>query len=277
MNKSIQFLKPDEVKVELVEMLKWFNNFCIQNEIVYSAIGGTLLGAIRHKGFIPWDDDIDISVTREMYDKIRSLRNEIRASGKFDVVCVEDGTSDFPFIKLLNKQIAVRQVNIKTDSDFLWIDIFPYDYAPGDKFVRDSTFKECHRTRLMLESSQIVNDRKMKKDKKTIIKLLLSPLFKMIGSKKLALEVSRKAQKFRETSRDYVCAFVWGYGAHECIMTKDFMNTLAVPFEDSEIRIMSCYEEFLTKVFGDYMKLPPVEKRTSHSIDAWIIKNEEEK
>lgn len=277
MKNPINYLTPDEVKGELVEMLKWFNNFCTQHEIIYSAIGGTLLGAIRHKGFIPWDDDIDVSVTREMYDKIRSLRNEIRKSGKYDVVCVEDGTSDFPFIKLLNKKIAVRQVNIKTNSDFLWIDIFPYDYAPKDKSVRERTFKKCHRTRLMLESSQIVKDRKMKKDKKTIIKLVLSPVFKMVGSEKLAHKLSCRAQKFRETDRDYVCAFVWGYGSHECILTKDFLNTLSVPFEDSEICIMSCYEEFLTKVFGNYMELPPVEKRASHSIDAWFIENKEEK
>lgn len=275
MKKTIKYLTPIEVKGELVEMLKWFNNFCTQHEIIYSAIGGTLLGAIRHKGFIPWDDDIDVSVTREMYDKIRSLRDEVRKSGKYDIVCVEDGTSEFPFIKLLNKKIAVHQINIKTDSDFLWIDIFPYDYAPKDKSIRDRTFKKCHRTRLMLESSQMVKNAKTKKGKKTIIKLLLSPLFKMVGSEKLALNVSRKAQKFRETDRDYVCAFVWGYGSHECISTKDFLNTLTVPFENTEIRIMSCYDEFLTKVFGNYMELPPIEKRVSHSIDAWFIEKEE--
>lgn len=276
MEESIKYLTPGEIKGELVKMLKWFNDFCTQHEIIYSAMGGTLLGAIRHKGFIPWDDDIDVSVTREMYDKIRSLRDEIRGSGKYDVVCVEDGTSEFPFIKLLNKKIAVSQVNIKTDSDFLWIDIFPYDYAPEDKSVRDSTFNECHRTRLMLESSQMVKGEKMKKDKKTAIKLMLSPLFKIIGSEKLALKISCMAQKFKETERDYVCAFVWGYGAHECVMTKNFIKTLAVPFEDTEIYIMSCYDEFLTKVFGNYMQLPPVEKRVSHSIDAWFIENEEE-
>lgn len=269
-------LSEKEIKRELVDMLNWFNNFCSQQGIVYSAMGGTLLGAIRHKGFIPWDDDIDVSVTREMYEKIRSLRDMIRKSGKYDVVCVEDGTSEFPFIKLLNKNIAVRQVNMKTDSDYLWIDIFPYDYAPEDKILRDRIFKDCHRTRLMLESSLIAKDGKIKKDRKTMIKSTMSPLFRMVGSEKLALRISKEAQKYRNTDKECVCAFVWGYGAHECIKTKDFTDTFMVPFEDSEIRIMSCYEEFLTKVFGNYMELPPVEKRVSHSIDAWYIKNVED-
>lgn len=269
-------LTQKQIKYELLEMLTWFNSFCESNNIVYSAIGGTLLGAIRHKGFIPWDDDIDIAVTRDMYDKIRSLRNKIVTESNriYDIICIEDATSELPFIKLINKSIAINQVNIKTSADYLWIDIFPYDYAPSDYKKRAETFKSCKFKRIILESSLFDSKRISKKDFKIISKMVFHPISKILGAVKISKSISKVAQRFRKDSRECVCAFVWGYGPHEYVYLNEFTDVINVPFENSNILIMKCYDEFLSKIFGNYMELPPPEKRQSHNLEAWYIKEE---
>ena len=83
-----------ELQERLLEMLKWFHNFCEQNNLQYYAIGGTLLGAVRHQGFIPWDDDIDVGMPRKDYEKFISLTFE-KQFGNFFVESLKNKNNDY--------------------------------------------------------------------------------------------------------------------------------------------------------------------------------------
>ena len=116
-----------EVKEELCRMLKELDEYLGRHEIQYSIMSGTMLGAVRHGGFIPWDDDVDIAILRKDYDRlIEILQKNKRISAKLEISGYEVDKTDMPFLKVYNKSIVVKD-NLANDSSELWIDIFPFD------------------------------------------------------------------------------------------------------------------------------------------------------
>ena len=126
-----EYLSDKQIKSELTALLQVVHEFLVEHNIKYTITAGTLLGAVRHKGFIPWDDDIDIALTREQYDKlVRLLREQHNSVNE----CVyaegfELGNDDIPYIKIVNKNIFVEDHTASIDrnefkEDFLWVDIF---------------------------------------------------------------------------------------------------------------------------------------------------------
>lgn len=132
-----EYLSDKQIKSELTALLQVVHEFLVEHNIKYTITAGTLLGAVRHKGFIPWDDDIDIALTREQYDKlVRLLREQHNSVNE----CVyaegfELGNDDIPYIKIVNKNIFVEDHTASIDrnefkEDFLWVDIFCWDNVP---------------------------------------------------------------------------------------------------------------------------------------------------
>ena len=133
-----------EIKIELCRMLKELDEYLGEHGIQYSIMSGTLLGAVRHGGFIPWDDDIDIAVLRKDYDRlIEILRKNKRIGEELEISGYEVDKTDMPFLKVYNKSIAVKD-NLAKDPSELWIDIFPFDNVP-DRGTRSY----CQCVRLM--------------------------------------------------------------------------------------------------------------------------------
>ena len=133
-----------EIKIELCRMLKELDEYLGGHGIQYSIMSGTLLGAVRHGGFIPWDDDIDIAVLRKDYDRlIEILRKNKRIGEELEISGYEVDKTDMPFLKVYNKSIAVKD-NLANDPSELWIDIFPFDNVP-DRGTRSY----CQCVRLM--------------------------------------------------------------------------------------------------------------------------------
>lgn len=264
-------LNENELKNELCIMLEWLDSFLISKEINYSVIGGTLIGTIRHKGFIPWDDDVDIAVSRDEYNKIRHYRDEILKTGLYDIVCVEDGTSEFPFIKFINKKVGVLQKNISSEnSDFLWIDIFPFDIVPINMKKQKNFYKKAHILRLMLESAMFKPDIEGKSFSEKV-KKILNPFFKKIGAQKIGLKISSYVQKYSLVDSGYIGGVVWGYGCVETVVMDAFKKSMRMPFEKIYVNVFNIWKIYLENVYGDYMKLPPEDKRVSHEIVAFRI------
>ena len=267
-------LKQEEIKKELIEMLRWLHLFLMKNHIPYSLVGGTLIGSIRHQGFIPWDDDIDIAVTREFYKKLNSMANVIEktSGGKYRIVSCENRTSEFPFIKLINTHISVNQVNIKSKSaSYLWIDIFPFDMVYDDINKRRRMYRHVHIFRLLLESSLMDMKNITHISLSTLIKGILHPFTKLYGANRIADKISKLSQACKISEKNLIGGIVWGYGDKETILLRDFMDTIYVKFEGIDVTVMSCWKEYLSNVYGDYMNLPPVEKRVAHNIEAWYL------
>ena len=130
----MQELSNKEIKKELLNILYILDIFLTNHNLKYSITSGTLLGAVRHKGFIPWDDDIDISMLRPDYNKlIHILKNINKIDESLSGIGFELGNSNIPFLKIINKNIKTEEKIIRdiTDEGNLWVDIFPFDGIPN--------------------------------------------------------------------------------------------------------------------------------------------------
>lgn len=250
----------------LIETLKVFISICEKNQLRYYACGGTLIGAVRHHGFIPWDDDIDVYMPRKDYEKLTQLRNHIFELN-YELSTFEDN-GFFPFGKFYSKNYTYWEFECIPVVMSPYLDIFPLDEADDDlsKVVEiDGYYQESLRniqTRATRYSWKQIFTPSFKV---TLIRFLK----KIIGYKLLNTynqHVFRKMQrKVRSVRGGYYLSYYHSYSLEKERFKKEWFNDyIEVPFESIKIRIPSGYHEMLTQVFGDYMKLPPLEKQVSH-------------
>lgn len=148
-------LNSKEQKEILLNILVKFNDYCINNNLKMYLGAGTLLGAIRHQGFIPWDDDVDVYMPRTDYDKL--LKNAIKNSGNIenaDYLKITEFTlnnSNYPFIKVVDTRTKINlSFNNNSDSSHMWIDVFPIDNVSPSPEVANNTFKKINLWRKVL-------------------------------------------------------------------------------------------------------------------------------
>lgn len=256
----------DEIHSTQVKIVKHIDEICSNNGIRYSMAYGSLLGAIRHKGFIPWDDDMDIMLLRPDYERLVKLLTE-EHNPEFCVINYNNAY--FPWTKLIDAGtyiIESRNFNIKNYG--LWVDIFPIDEMPlpntseCKKYLsRLKILKELAKIRA--ESYSHVKDLKgAKAIKFALVKtpLMLFPIT-FFGKR-----WNKTAQKYNGKNTGYK-----GYPFFDPpIKASYFDNYELTEFEGEQLQRITEYDAYLTEVYGDYMQLPPVEERNSgHTFDAY--------
>lgn len=266
----MKLMTEKESKKELVKMLEYFDSLCRKNDIKYSLIGGSMIGAVRHKGMIPWDDDIDIILDIENFNKlIKAFKNESNET----YTLYHYGVSNsffFPFCKLINNNTYVEEKTEHLDvEDYgLFLDIFTYNYTSNNKYFRFFHFKCIKFINSLLSltdpnASGISYKTKMFR----YLKIIIS---KFLGTRFLHRVQSMIINKYNNGNTDYVVSNwpVYGY-KKEIQNSNDIKKYVDIEFDGIKSMIFENYDNILRNTFNNYMELPPEEKRVNHGLKVY--------
>ena len=238
-----------------LDILKKVDKYCRENNLRYSLGGGTLLGAVRHKGFIPWDDDIDIMMPRPDYDKfVRGFNGYEKnlTCGAYEV----DRNWSYPFAKVYHNRTVMEEPEIVNPVG-IFIDVFPLDGFPANEDKRKRYLKYLYFWRMTLYIKSLDYNGKLKR---RIHKSILN----LVPNSILQMPVQYLLRKYSFTNSLYVGAVRGIYGDKECYPHSVFDNYIDLPFEGYYFSAIRDYDGYLTKHYGKYMELPPLASRVSH-------------
>lgn len=248
-------INAEELKTIQLDLLRKTAEFCEKNDIKYFLCGGTLLGAIRHKGYIPWDDDIDISMPRPDYDKFINTFNKV--DNYYQVIAMSnDRKYGFPFAKVHDTRTFVDELQYAKDRFGVYIDIFPIDGVGEDEQV----FRILRLRKLLHTKKANYYQRTLsKKIINTIGKILLLPF----STHYILKLMDKEARKYMYGSTPKAGIIINPYGTREIVDISVFDKSIPMKFEDREYMVPAAYDIWLRSIYGDYMELPPLDKRHS--------------
>lgn len=263
-------------KVQLTQLsiAKEIKRVCDKHNIDYFLDSGTLLGAVRHGGFIPWDDDMDIGMTRENYNRFLEVAETELGENYFLQTWETDANYPMPFAKIrLNGTKYIENVFEKAQMhQGIYVDIFPYDVWPQKR----SKQKKLWRKRLFLQAMIMMKCHylKFKSDAawKYILKAIMLTFIKFLSlfytKKELMKKYDSMVAKFNQVESDNVYEQTVNFKFGYWVLPKTCLEkSIELQFEDEVFKCPSNYDEYLSTAYGDYMKLPPEEKRAKgHNI-----------
>ena len=265
-----------DIKEFELKILLQFDEYCRKRKLKYYLAGGTLLGAVRHKGFIPWDDDIDVCMPRTDYEKFLEevKKQQIGSTLVVSEPCFKN--MDLPFCKIFAENTVVnnKYVTDKANSK-LWIDVLPVDGLPSDIDMVKQIYRKCkfYRTMLGLCSANLGEGTS---SFRKWSKYFLKPLAKIYGKDALINKLAEIGKQHPYETSNYVGIVTWGlYGAGERMLKREFEKAVEVEFEGYKFPAFSCWDSYLHGLYGDYMKLPPIEKRQTHDMEAYLLEEGE--
>ena len=266
-------LELEEIKQIEYDILVAFDKLCEENHLYYTLSGGTLLGAIRHKGFIPWDDDIDVMMPRPDYDRLLHTIdvNYENFPSYLKVEKWTDGSNEYPFIKVVDKRtkLSAEFYDESRGTTNVWIDVFPIEGNPDD----GEALKKLHKKSLFMRKILCT---KMAKNGEgtTLIKRILKPFVKLalcpVSFHSLCKKIDNWAKQYDYHTSNKVGCVMWGYGVRESMSKAGYDKPVKVQFEKGEFNAPSNYEEYLSNLYGDYMKLPPEDQRVVHGLTVYM-------
>jgi lipopolysaccharide cholinephosphotransferase len=250
-----------------VSILKEIIKVCSSNDIEYFIVGGTALGAVRHGGFIPWDDDIDIGMTRENYNKFLKLAENQLDKEFFLQTVHTDSDSPFHFAKVRKKgtkfiEYYCRNLNINQG---IFVDVFPYDNIPDNNHLKKVQYiKTIILSNLFIAKSvkEPSLEATTRKDRiKHITRYSLHYALKAIPKNLLYKMLDKEIQKYNSINTSSKCYV----RTPALIIKNEFLYPLKnIEFEGMMVCAPYDCHSYLSSQYGDYMKLPPEEKRHGH-------------
>ncbi len=260
-----------KIQLTQLEVLKKIDKICNENGITYSIAYGSLLGAVRHGGFIPWDDDLDICMLRPDYEKFISIWKD----DEMYLLQNKDTDADFfqSFTKIRKKNTAfVQETDIgKKYHKGVFVDIFPFDRVADGKLKRK-------KQKLNIMFSLVFTREFAPTKNGSLVNLASKLLLKITPKKyyhKLAKKISKKVVKYKYNN-DLMLFDTCTFASLNKYFDADlFDNIVKIKFEDMEVSAFGNYDAVLTKIYGDYMKLPPKEDQTWFHHPVFVDLNKE--
>ena len=249
----------------MIKILKGVHRVCAENNIHYFLHFGTLIGAVRHNGFIPWDDDIDVGMLRSEYERfLKIVKTKLD-----DNFIVQNQTNDkgfaYCFTKIMLKDtVWIEQSSIKTNKKYngIYIDVFPFDKVPVNEQQRTKFFNKCRLINYFTLCKYKINEQKMSDNH-----AMLKKAFVAIVPKFIFFRVRDFIfKKYINLNSNFLISGLWNKTVKHPLPEEFYKDLVLHKFEDSEFFIPTHYHEVLSAFFGDYMKLPPESERLSHGI-----------
>ena len=261
---SIEDLRRHQIKV-----LNKVVDFCDEQGLRYFLCGGTLLGAVRHKGYIPWDDDIDIMMPRPDYDKLIKM---FRVEGLTMYSSALRDDYYYPFAKVSDDDTIIYEHVFLGQNDNYYgvnIDVFPIDNFPNGQEQQKKFLRKMYWLRKLLRQKRVKRTGVLVDD---TLRMIGRFLMKRYSVQTLSNLITKHAVTFNNQVTNYKGIVVWGYGSKEVCRKQVYDGDTKVEFEGREYNAPSGYKEYLTTVYGNYMQLPPIEKqKRPHIFKAYLL------
>lgn len=264
MRREISF--EDSRKI-MLDILADIDAFCRKENINYSLGEGTLIGAIRHKGMIPWDDDVDLLMLREDYEKFLATYK----STKYVIQNFDYGLNSwFLFIKVVHPNTIIKDLETGEEPYGLWVTIFPIDNVPDSEEDLNRMIKQIKtRIRLFRIRNKVWDKKGLLQNAAIYLLHLLLLVFPKDYWHKKAVQAMCKYNNVKTARRGFFSIF-WIYPW--ICSSKAFDEYIDTEFEGKQYKIIKGYDEYLRHQYGDYMQLPPEDKRSpKHDYQAYYI------
>lgn len=250
----------NDLQKVILDIYKSVKLICDNNEIPYYAIGGTAIGAVRHNGFIPWDDDLDIAVPIEKFDFLISKLEknlpdyykvfDYRSSKYYPCMFIKVVDTRTTFIEKLDYTLPEAYKGV-------FIDIMPMSGVPSEAFMK-KLYKYVQWNGVIRRAP--ISSRGIKK----FAKIILGPLLSLVPRDYFIRKFYNSVKVFPLYKSDYT-GYIWHRYFGKILMFPSiwFYETVEIPFEDTTMKCAKEYDKYLTYQFGDYMKLPSKDKRVN--------------
>ncbi len=247
-------------------LLEYFDEICRKNSIKYFIVFGTLLGAVRHKGYIPWDADIDVAMYRDDYEKIRELLDQPDQFIYYEHYENEKNhISPHAVLRIKGTHVAFANyslMNYKPQNDGIYIDIFPIDNIEDPNVTEVRQIRKIAILRRLVYYKTALSVKQERSLLKKIGKILFSALLYPFSYKYLNAKIDFLMQKDNKKKTEYVGILTETSGYRKLVFSRDvFGNGRECEFEGHKFRAPEDTDKFLSSVYNDYMKLPPENER----------------
>ncbi|CUO46391.1 LicD family protein [Clostridium disporicum] len=260
----------DRIKEICLDTAYEFINICEKYNLRYFILGGTLLGAVRHKGFIPWDDDIDFGMPRKDYEIFMQIAKDELSENK-SIKTYKDKNSKQYFIQVMDNRTKIKMTsNAVSRYENVWVDIFPLDGMPNGRIKRFIHKNYLLYRKMLIQFSDYENRINLKIRNRPIHERVLiwiavnSKVGNILKTDKCLELMDKALKKYDYDECEYIVNFFGAYKFKEMFPKDYYKNGTMYNFENMKLVGPINYDEVLKQMYGEYMKLPPEEDRGYH-------------
>ena len=260
-----------EIQQMELGIMEYIHEVCQKIGVKYFLAYGSLIGAVRHKGFIPWDDDMDICMLREDYEKLQDYLIA-NPDERYEVMSYKNNLNYvYPFMKVQDNQTYLLEEDVRIDSNMgIYVDIFPVDGYEDDSVFKDKMTRLIKKRQLSCYTFKGITNTKSLLN--SLIRYISVIIFYFTNTNKYIRGIDELAQSRKVGDYELVDYLIYK-DMNKPVWKREWLNqTITGVFEGKEFMIPKNYHEILTSDYGDYTQLPPVELRFSHhDFQLWKI------